>query len=53
MPTYGIGAGLVALGAEGDPIAPFNTLGMYRGWITTEGEMSVATHHEVHALGRA
>lgn len=48
MPGYGIGAGLVALGAEGDPIAPYNTLGMYRGWITREGCMTVATHHELH-----
>lgn len=48
---FGIGAGMIALGAEGDPVAPFNTLGMYRGWITTQGEMSVATHNEIHALG--
>jgi beta-aspartyl-peptidase (threonine type) len=50
---YGIGAGLVALGPTGNPVAPFNTLGMYRGWITTDGMMTVATHHELHALGRA
>lgn len=49
---YGIGAGMIALGPQGDPVAPYNTLGMYRGWVTTQGEMSVATHHEVHALGR-
>lgn len=49
---FGIGAGMIALGPTGDPVAPFNTLGMYRGWITTAGEMFVATHHEVHALGR-
>lgn len=48
---YGIGAGLVALGPTGNPTAPFNTLGMYRGWITTTGEMTVATHHELHHLG--
>ena len=35
----GIGAGLVALGAHGDPVAPYNTLGMYRGWISTAGEV--------------
>ncbi|HVF65578.1 MAG TPA: isoaspartyl peptidase/L-asparaginase [Casimicrobiaceae bacterium] len=50
--SHGIGAGLVALGANGDPVTPFNTLGMYRGWISTEGELTVATHHELHALGR-
>lgn len=48
---FGIGAGLIALGATGDPVAPYNTLGMYRGWITTTGEMTVATHHELHSLG--
>jgi beta-aspartyl-peptidase (threonine type) len=50
---HGIGAGLVALGATGNPVAPFNTLGMYRGWISTEGELTVATHQEHHALGPA
>lgn len=53
MPGHGIGAGLVAIGAEGDPVAPFNTLGMYRGWITSTGEICVATHEEVHAMGAA
>lgn len=48
---YGIGAGMVALGATGDPVTPYNTLGMYRGWITTAGEMTVATHHDLHHLG--
>lgn len=51
MPGYGIGAGMIALAANGDPIAPYNTLGMYRGWITSEGVMSVATHGDVHNLG--
>jgi L-asparaginase / beta-aspartyl-peptidase len=49
---FGIGAGMVCLGATGDPIAPYNTLGMYRGWINTRGEMTVATHHELHDQGR-
>jgi beta-aspartyl-peptidase (threonine type) len=49
---FGIGAGMIALGAAGDPVAPYNTLGMYRGWITTTGEMTVATHHELHHLGQ-
>ena len=53
LPSHGIGAGLVALGATGDPVTPFNTIGMYRGWITTGGALFVATHKEVHDLGRA
>ena len=50
---HGIGAGLVALGASGNPVAPFNTLGMARGWITTDGVLTVATHHELHCMGQA
>ena len=50
---YGIGAGLVALGATGDPVMPFNTVGMYRGWISTDGELTVATHRELHPMGQA
>lgn len=50
---YGIGAGLVALGATGNPVTPFNTLGMYRGWISTGGELTIATHHELHPMGPA
>jgi beta-aspartyl-peptidase (threonine type) len=48
-----IGAGMVALDAKGSIIAPFNTLGMARGWIGTDGVVHVATHREVHALGAA
>jgi len=51
LSSHAIGAGLVALGAKGNPVAPFNTLGMYRGWITTEGELTVATHQELHQMG--
>ncbi len=53
LASHSIGAGLVALGAQGDPVAPYNTLGMYRGWITTRGELVVATHGQLHAMGQA
>ena len=53
LTSHGIGAGLIALGASGNPVAPFNTLGMYRGWITTEGQLTVATHRELYAMGPA
>ena len=33
--------GVVALDAEGRVAAPFNTPGMYRGWITAEGDVTV------------
>ena len=53
LASHAIGAGMVALGATGNPVAPFNTLGMYRGWITTDGELTVATHRELFSLGPA
>jgi len=53
LASHNIGAGLVALGAEGNPVAPYNTLGMYRGWITTDGQLVVATHKDLHPMGPA
>ena len=53
LASHKIGAGMVALGATGNPVAPYNTLGMYRGWISTDGQMTVATHHELHSMGTA
>lgn len=53
LASYRIGAGLIALGAQGNPVAPYNTLGMYRGWITTEGQLVVATHKDLHPMGPA
>jgi beta-aspartyl-peptidase (threonine type) len=47
---YGIGAGIVALDAEGQITAPYNTDGMFRGWITQDGELSVATHGDVLSM---
>lgn len=52
LSSHKIGAGFVACDAAGNLHAPFNTLGMYRGWITPDGDLSVATHAEVHMLGR-
>jgi beta-aspartyl-peptidase (threonine type) len=51
MKAHKIGAGLVAIDATGRVLTPFNTIGMYRGWVTTAGEIAVATHSEVHRLG--
>ncbi len=34
----------------GRPFAPYNTLGMYRGWIDTKGAMVVGTHEELHRM---
>ncbi|MCY7308174.1 MAG: isoaspartyl peptidase/L-asparaginase [Rhodoferax sp.] len=53
LASHKIGAGMVALGATGNPVAPYNTLGMYRGWVTTDGQLAVATHQEIHRMGAA
>ncbi|WP_417771742.1 isoaspartyl peptidase/L-asparaginase family protein [Stappia sp.] len=42
-----VGAGLVAVGADGSIAAPYNTDGMFRGWVTPQGETFVASHAEV------
>src|SRR3569833_485184 len=44
---YGIGAGIVAIDAAGNITAPYNTDGMFRGWITQDGQMREATHGDV------
>lgn len=51
--SHGIGAGLVAVDAAGRVLAPFNTIGMYRGWIMADGEVVVGTHKDEHRMGKA
>jgi beta-aspartyl-peptidase (threonine type) len=45
--AHRIGAGLVAVDASGRVCAPFNTLGMARGWIEADGVVHLATHKDV------
>lgn len=52
LAPYGIGAGLISIDAAGRVAAPFNTAGMFRGWVTREGDLSVATHAPVHFVER-
>jgi beta-aspartyl-peptidase (threonine type) len=51
LEPHNIGAGLVAVDGAGRVTAPFNTRGMYRGWVTPEGSIHVATHKEVFDIG--
>jgi beta-aspartyl-peptidase (threonine type) len=44
---------MVAIDASGQVLAPFNTLGMYRGWITSRGRVVTGTHSELHEMGAA
>ncbi|MGA7964541.1 MAG: isoaspartyl peptidase/L-asparaginase [Gammaproteobacteria bacterium] len=38
--------GVIALDAKGDIVAPFNTPGMYRGWIGTDGKLVVRIYKD-------
>ncbi|MBN8931791.1 MAG: isoaspartyl peptidase/L-asparaginase [Rhizobium pusense] len=50
LAPYDIGAGLVAIDAEGGIAAPYNTPGMFRGWVTPTGDACVATHDTVYSV---
>ncbi|MES2464848.1 MAG: isoaspartyl peptidase/L-asparaginase [Armatimonadota bacterium] len=45
MPVGGAG-GVIAIDANGNATLPFNTAGMYRGYITESGETSIAIYSE-------
>lgn len=47
LKQHNIGAGLVTIGADGSIAAPYNTDGMFRGWVTDTGKFFVASHDEV------
>jgi beta-aspartyl-peptidase (threonine type) len=42
VPKLGGDGGVIALDAKGDFATPFNTDGMYRGWVDREGKVHVA-----------
>jgi beta-aspartyl-peptidase (threonine type) len=41
----GVG-GLIAVDAHGNMAMPFNTEGMYRGWITADGKVHILIYHQ-------
>ena len=51
LAPYRIGAGLVAIDGQGRVVTPYNTQGMFRGWVTRDGTFHVATHDEIFVLG--
>lgn len=53
LKPYNIGAGLIAVSADGSIAAPYNTDGMFRGWVTPEGQFFIATHQEVFEVSAA
>jgi beta-aspartyl-peptidase (threonine type) len=44
--VHGGDGGLIALGREGPPALPFNSSGMYRGFVTADGMCRTAIHRE-------
>jgi len=52
LEPYGIGGGCIALDPQGNVAAPFNTDGMFRGWVTTDGDLYVGTHEDVMFVER-
>jgi beta-aspartyl-peptidase (threonine type) len=53
LAPHGIGAAWVAVDAAGHVVAPFNTLGMARGWVDAAGRVWVGTHAEMIPMGAA
>ena len=53
LAPHRVGAGWVAVDAGGHIVAPFNTLGMARGWVDAAGQVWVGTHAEMIAMGAA
>jgi beta-aspartyl-peptidase (threonine type) len=52
LPAFRIGGGLVGVDPQGNVVAPFSTQGMYRGWISRDGDLVVATHRDTHPIDR-
>lgn len=50
LKAHNSGAGLVGVSAHGAIVAPYNTDGMFRGWVTHEGDIFVASHETVFQL---
>lgn len=43
--------GLIALGAQGQPVLPFNSAGMYRGWADAQGRLYTSIYREPFTEG--
>jgi beta-aspartyl-peptidase (threonine type) len=44
--THGGDGGLIAIGRSGPPVLPFNSSGMYRGYVAGDGVFHTAIHRE-------
>lgn len=48
--SHGGDGGLIAIGREGLPAMPFNSSGMYRGYVTADGVYHTAIHREAYRV---
>ena len=46
IPALGGDGGVVAVDAKGNITMPFNTQGMYRGWVDADGSGATAIYHD-------
>ncbi|WP_149195924.1 isoaspartyl peptidase/L-asparaginase family protein [Luteimonas suaedae] len=46
IPEHGGDGGVIALDADGNIVMPFNTSGMYRGWVKPDGSRGTAVFRE-------
>lgn len=46
LARHGGDGGLIALGSHGQPVLPFNSSGMYRGWADEQGRLYTAIYRE-------
>jgi len=51
LSAHGGDGGLIAIGREGPPALPFNSAGMYRGFVTADGVCRTAIHREAWREG--
>ncbi|MBN9061793.1 MAG: beta-aspartyl-peptidase [Rhizobiales bacterium 65-9] len=47
MKRWDVGAGLCAIDANGNAVVPYNTIGMYRGFVTPQGGLHVGVHDDL------
>lgn len=52
MKKWANGAGLCAIDVQGNAVVPYNTLGMYRGFVTPAGELHVGVHDDLTLVER-
>jgi beta-aspartyl-peptidase (threonine type) len=52
VPAHGGDGGVIALDAEGNIAMPFNTSGMYRGWVKPDGSRGTAIFRDEEQAGQ-